>query len=36
MSSSVPHSVKERADLNEAVKIGLKVCYEHEDKLANY
>ncbi|MBE0445105.1 hypothetical protein [Psychrobacter sp. FME5] len=36
LTSNVPYSVKEGADLNEAVQIGLKVCYEQEDKLANY
>lgn len=36
MASNVPYNVKEGADLNEAVQIGLKVCYEQEDKLANY
>lgn len=36
MAPNVPYSVKEGADLNEAVQIGLKVCYEQEDKLANY
>ncbi len=35
MSPSVPYGVKEGADLNEAVKIGLKVCDEYEDRLAN-
>lgn len=32
----MPYSVKGEADLNEAVKIGLKVCYEQEDKFATY
>ncbi|MGP5417550.1 hypothetical protein ACTXMT_12010 [Psychrobacter faecalis] len=36
MAPNVPYSVKEEADLNEAVQIGLKVCYEQEDKLATY
>ena len=36
MASNVPYNVKEGADLNEAVQIGLKVCYEQEDKFANY
>ena len=36
MAPNVPYSVKKGADLNEAVQIGLKVCYEQEDKLANY
>ena len=35
LTPNVPYSVKERADLNEAVQIGLKVCYEQEDKLKN-
>ena len=33
---NVPYNVKEGADLNEAVRIGLKVCDEQEDRLANY
>ena len=36
MSPNVPYSVKEGADLNEAVRIGLNVCDEQEDRLANY
>ena len=32
---NVPYNVKEGADLNEAVQIGLKVCDEYEDRLAN-
>ena len=32
---NVPYNVKEGADLNEAVRIGLKVCYEYEDGIAN-
>ena len=32
---NVPYNVKEGADLNEAVRIGLKVCYEYEDRLVN-
>ena len=32
---NVPYSVKKGADLNEAVRIGLKVCDEYEDRLAN-
>ena len=36
LASNVPYSVKEGTDLNEAVQIGLKVCYEQEDKLASY
>ena len=35
LTSNVPYSVKEGVDLSEAVQIGLKVCYEFEDKLAN-
>ena len=35
LTSNVPYSVKEGADLSEAVKIGLRVCDEFEDKLAN-
>ena len=33
---NVPYNVKEGADLNEAVRIGLKVCDEYKDRLANY
>lgn len=36
LTPNVPYSVKEGVDLNEAVQIGLKVCYEQEDELANY
>ena len=36
MAPNVPYSVKEGADLSEAVQIGLKVCYEQEGKFANY
>ena len=36
LTPNAPHSVKEGADLNEAVQIGLKVCDEQEDELANY
>ena len=36
LTANVPYNVKEGADLNEAVQIGLKVCYEQEDKFANY
>ena len=32
---NVPYNVKEGADLNEAVRIGLKVCDEYEDRLTN-
>jgi len=35
LTSNVPYSVKEGADLSEAVQIGLKVCYEQEDKFEN-
>ncbi len=35
LTSNVPYSVKEGANLNEAMRIGLKVCDEYEDKLAN-
>ena len=35
MSSNVPYSIKESADLNEAIESGLKVCDEFEDQLAN-
>ena len=36
LTPNVPYNIKEGADLNEAVQIGLKVCYEQEDKLAGY
>ena len=36
LTPNVPHSVKEGADLREAVQIGLRVCDEQEDELANY
>lgn len=35
LTPNVPYSIKEGSDLNEAIQIGLKVCYEQEDKLAN-
>lgn len=35
LTSNVPYNVKQGADLNEAVQIGLKVCYEYEDELEN-
>ena len=35
LTPNVPYSVKKGADLSEAVQIGLKVCDEFEDKLAN-
>lgn len=35
LTPNVPYRVKEGADLNEAVQIGLKLCYEQEDKFAN-
>ena len=34
LTSNVPYNVKEGAELNEAVQVGLKVCYEQEDNLA--
>jgi hypothetical protein len=36
LTPNVPYSIKEGTDLNEAVQIGLTVCYEQENKLANY
>ena len=36
LTPNVPYSIKEGADLSEAVQIGLRVCDEQEDKLANY
>lgn len=35
MSANVPYSIKEGADVNEAIEIGLKVCDEFEDQFAN-
>jgi len=35
LTSNVPYNIKKGANLNEAVQIGLKVCYEQEDSLAN-
>ena len=34
MSPNVPYGIKEDADLNEAIEIGLKVCDEHSDMLS--
>ena len=36
LTPNVPYSVKEGANLSEAVQIGLKVCYEYEDGIAGY
>lgn len=30
MEPNVPHSIKDGADLNEAIEVGLKACDEHE------
>ena len=35
LTSNVAYSLKEGADLSEAVKTGLRVCHEFENKLAN-
>lgn len=35
LTSNVPYNIKKGADLNEAVQIGLRVCYEQEDSLAD-
>ncbi len=35
MSSNVPYSIKEGADLNEAIQAGLNVCDDFEDRLTN-
>lgn len=35
MSSNVPYSIRENADLNAVIQIGLNVCDEFEDKLTN-
>ena len=34
MSPNVPYSIKEGADFNEAIEIGLKVCDEQSDMLS--
>ncbi len=36
MVPNVPYSIKQDADLNEAIKIGLRVCDEHKDSLSSY
>ena len=36
LTPNVPYSVKEGTDLRKAVQIGLRVCDEQEDELANY
>ncbi|WP_227687990.1 hypothetical protein [Psychrobacter immobilis] len=33
MISNVPYSIKEGADLNEAIEVGLRVCDEYQEKL---
>jgi len=35
MSVNVLYSIKENADLSDAVQIGLKVCDEYKDYLKN-
>lgn len=35
LTSNVPYSVKKRANLSEAVQIGLRVCDEQQDKFEN-
>ena len=35
MSPNVPHSIKEGADLNEAIEIGLKICDEQKAMIEN-
>ncbi len=35
LTSNVPYSVKEGADLSETVQIGLRVCNEQEDGFLN-
>ncbi|WP_352339387.1 hypothetical protein [Psychrobacter sp. 16-MNA-CIBAN-0192] len=35
MSPNVPYSVKEGADLGEAIKAGLRVCDEYQERLDN-
>ena len=35
MAPNVPYSIKERADLSEAVQVELRVCDEQEDRFAN-
>lgn len=35
MSANVPYSIKEGADLSDAIKVGLRVCDEQQDSLKN-
>ena len=35
LTSNVPYSIKEGADLSEAIKIGLKLCDEQDDIFVN-
>ncbi len=35
MNANVPNSVKEGADLSDAIQVGLKVCDEQEDMIKN-
>ena len=35
MSANVPYSIKEGADLSDAIQIGLRVCDEQKDRLEN-
>lgn len=35
MHSNVPYSVKEGANLSEAIKVGLRICDEYQDRLDN-
>lgn len=35
LTSNVPYSIKEGADLSEAIQVGLKLCDEQDDMFAN-
>lgn len=35
MSANVPYSIKEGADLSDAIQIGLRVCNEQQDMIGN-
>lgn len=35
MSANVPYSIKEGADLNDAIQVGLIVCNEQQDRIGN-
>ena len=35
MSANVPYSIKEGADLSDAIQVGLRVCDEQQDRIEN-